>query len=124
MGSFWLASSRTHKSGSNLYGSQSTTHLQGLGGNSVHVLPGVGSNSLGHLDDVRLDEKKNLGLSLNEKKKKTYGPFPGGSDKEAHFHSVPGKFFSRWSYPTMERTAQTKMSSPLRQVFNHWALNG
>lgn len=35
----------------------------------MHVLPGVGSNSSGHLDDMRLDEKKNLGLSLNEKKK-------------------------------------------------------
>lgn len=49
--------------------------MQGLGGNSVHVLPGVGSNSLGHLDDVRLDEKKNLGLSLNEKKKKNLWAF-------------------------------------------------
>lgn len=48
---------------------------------------GTGSNSLGHLNGMRLNEKKSLGLSLNEGKN-LMGLCLGGSDKEADFHSA------------------------------------
>lgn len=39
-------------------------------GTPCTLFQGTGSNSLRHLNGMRLNEKKNLGLSLNEGKKK------------------------------------------------------
>lgn len=54
---------------------------------------GMGSNSLGHLNGMRLNEKKSPGVSLNkDQKKKGIGLCVGRSNKEADFHSASGKF--------------------------------
>ena len=50
---------------------------------------GTGSNSLGHLNGMRLNEKRNLDLSLNEGGKKTLmGLCSGESDQGGRFCSA------------------------------------
>lgn len=58
-------------------------------GTPCTLFQGTGSNSLRHLNGMRLNEKKNLGLSLNEgKKKKKLMDCLGRSAKEADFHTT------------------------------------
>lgn len=82
---------------------------------------GTGSNSLGHLNGMKLNEKKNLDLSLNEGKKTLVGLCLGESNQGGR--QIPAqhkdKVFSKQRDPTMERAARDKMSSPLLEVIKH-----
>lgn len=73
----------------------------------------MGSNSLGHLNGMKLNEKENLSLRLNKggKKKQNTGLCLGGSNSEAHFHLRKGKKNNTESYPARER-AQDRKSTP------------
>ena len=70
---------------------------------------GTGSNSLGHLNGMKLNEKKNLDLSLNEGKKTLVGLCLGESDQGGRFPlSIRTKFLASRAIRLWKGLLETK----------------